>query len=378
MKLIIFHPTLPAYRRDFFKALDQKLKKEGTELTIIHGTSFFNKPINPDASPAYSTIPLKTKESNFFGFHIIRWKGVFKEIKRIKPDMVIILFCPGNVTLWLVQLYCYMRRIKVGLWGNGSGRREIKGLKKNLRGAFHKFFLRRADFHVCYGSKFQKELFEMGIDRSKVFVAQNTINVEKILSASPDVNRNLNNEYFNFLYVGAIERKKNLDLTIKAIARLIREGHKIKFSIVGQPALDELKALVIEEKMEENIFVLGFKPESEIPSYFTEADIFLLPVMGGLSINEAMAYGLPLISTIADGTIVDLLYDGENGYFLNEEPDVENLYETCKKAILGGKEKLEEMGTRSRQIIGEKALLSNMVSGFEKAINYGKEKLTKS
>ena len=125
------------------------------------------------------------------------------------------------------------------------------------------------------------------------------------------------------------------------------------------------------EKMEKNIFVLGFKSDKEIPSYFFNGDVFLLTGMGGLAVNEAMAYGLPIISTVADGTIVDLLFEGKNGYYLYEIPDFDNIYEVCKKTLQNSKTQLWEMGNLSRQIVTEKAPLSNMVNKFEKAILYG-------
>jgi glycosyltransferase involved in cell wall biosynthesis len=129
--------------------------------------------------------------------------------------------------------------------------------------------------------------------------------------------------------------------------------------------------LVREEKMEKDIFVLGYKSDEEIPAYFLNADVFLMPGTGGLAINEAMAYGLPVISTIADGTIIDLLYEGKNGYYLNENASLENIYSVCKTALNIDKTHLLEMGNISRQIISEKATLYNMVHNYEKAILYG-------
>ena len=371
MKLVILHSILPAYRKDFFELLDMQLKKQDIELTVLHGTSHF-KQINSDTDPKYSTVPMLTKEFRFFGYRIVWWKGTFKKLRNIKPDMVIILFSPGNLTFWLVQLYCYIYKIKVGIWSNGSVRKEITGIKKKIRGVLLNFFLFRAKFHICYGTRYKKELLALGIEESKLFVAQNTINVEKILSFCADKKRDISHEYFNFLSVGVLIRDKNLDLAIRAISRLCREGYKVQFNIIGKGSIiEELRSRVKEEKMEENIFVLGYKSDAEINSYFLNADVFLMPGTGGLAINEAMAYGLPIISTIADGTLADLLFEGKNGYYVNEIASQENIYEVCKTILQDNKIHLMEMGNLSRQIVSEKATLSNMVNNFEKAILYG-------
>jgi glycosyltransferase involved in cell wall biosynthesis len=371
MKLIILHSILPAYRKDFFELLNRQLRKRDIELTVMHGTSHF-KQINSDTDPKYPAVPMLTKEIKFLGYRIVRWKGIFRRLRSLKPDMVIILFSPGNLTFWLVQLYCYLYKIKIGIWSNGSVRKEITGLKKKIRGTFLNFFLFRAKFHLCYGSRYKKELLALGVEESKIFVAQNTINVEKILSFCAGRKRESSGEYYNFLSVGVLIKDKNIDLAIRAISRLIREGYKVRFNIIGKGTIiEELRSLVKEEKMDESIFVLGYKSDDEIPEYFLNADVFIMPGTGGLAVNEAMAYGLPLISTIADGTIIDLLIEGRNGYYVDETASVENIYEICKKVLEKGKNQLIEMGNLSRQIVTEKATLQNMVDNFEKAILYG-------
>jgi glycosyltransferase involved in cell wall biosynthesis len=371
MKLLILHSILPAYRKDFFELLNRQLLKKDIELTVMHGTSHF-KQINSDTDPKYPAVPMLTKEFRFFGYRIVRWKGIFGKLRSLKPDMVIILFSPGNLTFWLVQLYCYLYKIKVGIWSNGSVRKEITGIKKKIRGMFLNFFLFRARFHLSYGSRYKKELLAMGIKKSKIFVAQNTINVEKILSFCESRKREPSSGYFTFLSVGVLIKDKNIDLAIRAFSRLIREGYRVRFNIIGKGLIiEELRSLVKEEKMEENIFVLGYKSDDEIPSYFLDADVFIMPGTGGLAINEAMAYGLPLISTVADGTIIDLLIEGWNGYYVNEVASVENIYEVCKTVLNKEKTELTGMGERSRQLVIEKATLQNMVNNFEKAILYG-------
>jgi glycosyltransferase involved in cell wall biosynthesis len=370
MKLIILHSILPAYRKDFFETLSNQLKKKDIELTVMHGTSTF-KQINSDTNPGYAAVPMPTKEFNPFGFRLVWWKGTFKQIRQIDPDMLIILFNPGNISFWLVQLYAYRRKIKIGLWSNGSVRKEITGVKKNVRQIFLNFFLRRAKVHLCYGSRYKKELLSMGIKESDIFVAQNTINVEKILTFCKERKREVSGEKVNFLTVGVLIRDKNIDLGIKAVSMLIREGYKASFTIIGKgKILEELRALVMEEKMEENIFLTGYKSDEEIPSYFMAADVFIMPGVGGLAVNEAMAYGLPILSTMADGTIPDLLEEGRNGYFFDNYPSLENIYNVCRKTLQKSKAELIEMGDQSRQIVKERATLQNMVDNFEKAIIY--------
>ena len=88
-------------------------------------------------------------------------------------------------------------------------------------------------------------------------------------------------------------------------------------------------------------------------------DIFLAAGLGGLAINEAMAYGLPIISTNADGTICDLI-DG-NGYLMDRFNDAELQAKYLEEFIQKSPEEKIHMSKRSEEIISTKASLANMV-----------------
>jgi glycosyltransferase involved in cell wall biosynthesis len=372
MKLAILLPTLPAYRKDFFERLDEELSKNEVSLTVLHGTQFLKKSVKSDVNPKYRAFPVKTSEFNIAGYRIVWWTGILKKIRTLKPDGIVILFSPGNISLWLVQIFCYISKIKVGIWSCGFTRMEVTGIRRKFRGFLLNYFLFHAKFHICYGTNYKNSLLEMGIDSSKIFVAQNTLNVEDILKIEISDRNKKNSPTVSFLFVGALIREKNLDKAIRAFARLVRDGFDLILNIVGQGSIiKDLQTIVLEEGMESKIFITGPKYGNELTSYFLNADIFIMPGTGGLAVNEAMAYGLPVLSTIGDGTVTDLLVEGENGYYLNEKASVDDIYSKCRFAMTRERALLQKMGQRSREIIIEKATLQNMVSGFKSAIIKG-------
>lgn len=372
MKIAILLPTLPAYRKDFFVKLDDDLASIDIQMTVLHGTQFLNKSIKTDNNPQYIAFPVKTSEFLLAGYRMVWWTGIIRKIHSLKPDAVIILFSPGNIKLWLVQIYCYLFKIKVGIWSCGFTREEVTGLKRKVREAILNYFLFRADFHICYGTSYKNTLLGMGISSSKIFVAQNTLNVENILTRDISQRGKNTSATVSFLFVGALISEKSLDVAIRAFAKLAGDGYNILFNIVGQGSIiEELRSLVINEKMESCIFIPGPKYGNELSSFFLNADIFIMPGTGGLAINEAMAYGLPVLSTIGDGTVSDLLIESENGYYLDDKANVDNIYSKCVYIITHDKERLLNMGVRSRQIILEKATLQNMVACYKSAIING-------
>jgi glycosyltransferase involved in cell wall biosynthesis len=61
-----------------------------------------------------------------------------------------------------------------------------------------------------------------------------------------------------------------------------------------------LKKFVRNIGISKSVIFTGFVPESEIPSYYKAADIFVMPSVYepfGISALEAMSYGCPVIAT---------------------------------------------------------------------------------
>ncbi len=69
--------------------------------------------------------------------------------------------------------------------------------------------------------------------------------------------------------------------------------------------------------MEFAICFKGFVQSSALPDAFAQADVFVLPSRHdgwGLVINEAIAAGMPVITTDCVGAAADLVEDGRNGF----------------------------------------------------------------
>ena len=86
---------------------------------------------------------------------------------------------------------------------------------------------------------------------------------------------------------------------------------------------------------------IGAKHGAELKPYFEQADLFVLPGTGGLAVQEAMSYGLPVIVAKGDGTQDDLVREG-NGWQIQPE-DYGALVSAMKNA-LSDRARLREMG----------------------------------
>jgi len=169
------------------------------------------------------------------------------------------------------------------------------------------------------------------------------------------------------IHVGRLVPWKKTDLLIRAVSLLIKEIPDISLVIVGDgPQREELENLAKELGVENNVKFAGavYKP-LELGKYLMDADIYVLAGMGGLSINEAMAFGKPVICSVCDGTEKDLVTDSVNGYFFRPN-DVYDLANKMRQLILDP-ERIRSMGEESRKIIREKVNIDTVSDRFVEA-----------
>ena len=74
----------------------------------------------------------------------------------------------------------------------------------------------------------------------------------------------------------------------------------------------------------------GARHGAELAAYFSAADLFVLPGTGGLAVQEAMSYGLPVIMGQGDGTN-DQLVRTENGWQIPPDDLSALVGQPCKR-----------------------------------------------
>ena len=124
---------------------------------------------------------------------------------------------------------------------------------------------------------------------------------------------NLSPSDFIILSVGELNKNKNHEIIIKALALL--NDSNIHYIICGKvDQLKELKLLAKENHMEKQVHFMGYR--KDIAEIYEQADIFAFPSIReglGLAALEAMYVGLALITSNVRGP-VDYMENGKTGY----------------------------------------------------------------
>lgn len=116
------------------------------------------------------------------------------------------------------------------------------------------------------------------------------------------------------------------------------------------PERGNLERRAIELNLAERVRFLGFVNQSQLPSAYRAADLFVLPSLFepfGLVVNEAMLCGLPVAVSDRVGAKFDLVRPDENGYVF-PAGDVEALAAILQR-ILPDAEKRARMGAAARR-----------------------------
>lgn len=121
-----------------------------------------------------------------------------------------------------------------------------------------------------------------------------------------------------FIYVGRLWWGKGLTYLLDAFAAVQRTvPEPVSLMLVGDGPEEEILRTRVWELGLENVVFTGFRQGWQLPRYYAAADVFAFPSLGepfGLVIGEAMAYGLPVVSTSTVGEIRDRVEEGGNGF----------------------------------------------------------------
>ncbi|MFE4350594.1 glycosyltransferase family 4 protein [Peribacillus butanolivorans] len=167
---------------------------------------------------------------------------------------------------------------------------------------------------------------------------------------------------FVVLSVGELNKNKNHETVIKAIAKL--NNPNVHYVICGQGILEDyLIKLIKELGLERKVKLLGYR--KDIDEICKVADVFAFPSFReGLSVSlmEAMASGLSVVCSDIRGNS-DLIEDGKGGFLIKPE-DVDGFVNALQK-ILSNKSYKETFGEFNKNAI-EKYNIENVISDMKK------------
>ena len=119
------------------------------------------------------------------------------------------------------------------------------------------------------------------------------------------------------LFVGRLDQRKGLTVLLRAMPRVLGDVPDARLVVVGRgPGESEARRLVGELGIEPAVRFVGFVPAVELPRYYSSADLYCAPTLGGESFGivliEAMAAGAAIVASDITG-YNEVVEDGRTG-----------------------------------------------------------------
>jgi len=145
-----------------------------------------------------------------------------------------------------------------------------------------------------------------------------------------------------FLFISYDLKKKGIEPLVEAASKLKISGkNNFKIIVIGGLPYGALSRQINNLNLEDMIIFTGQVRSTE--EYYANSDVFVLPTYYdacSLVVIEAMACGLPSITTTANGAS-GIITDGENGYVISHPPGSLDLAK--KMRLLLDHEKRQQM-----------------------------------
>lgn len=359
------------YRIPLFNELHDQFNQRGIKLLIVFAASGYKRrKFELDSSEMkFDFRILKSIKFNFGNNEktIFTYSGLNKVLSGFNPDKVIVTgFSLGTIKIWWKSLFSSVKYI---IWSGAieSGYRPDSFIRKFQR----KMLVKRASAFVSYGSKAKEYLIKIGARPDRIFIGINTVDTEFFRNETNKAREQLKPAGpIRLIYFGYLVPRKNVGRLIDIIEEIALTRNDFVLDILGDG--DERKML--EDRVSQNgindvVKFHGFVQKNDLPKFLAQSSCFLFQTdfdVWGLVINEAMAAGVPVLSTVNAGATFDLIEDGKTGFIVdyNNKQDVVSKLNT----LLNNHQLIKQMSREAQKFIEQRASLKVSAKGFMDSI----------
>jgi glycosyltransferase involved in cell wall biosynthesis len=251
-------------------------------------------------------------------FKGIQNKNLIQLIESYNPDALLVYGWSFQSHLQVLRYFKGKKKILFRGDSNLLDEPDGFSFKKIVRRIFLKWVYSYIDVALYTGIANKNYYLKHGIKNHQLIYAPHAVENERFYDDSFKtysekakewkLQLGISPESLVFLFAGKWEPKKNPFLLLEAF-RLI-QNKSIRLILVGNGILE--KQVKEVANLDDRIILLGFQNQQLMPVVYRLGDVFVLPSDGpgetwGLSVNEAMACGRPVIVSNKCGCAAELV-----------------------------------------------------------------------
>lgn len=257
--------------------------------------------------------------------------------------------------------------------------RHFPDLPSRRRSNVNRLLLRKRDRLVGVGGAVRQALIDNeGLPSTRVEVVYNGVDLKALATVSADARQRLRAEFgfsstdFLAIQVARLHELKDHQTALRAIAEVSRHQPHIRLLIVGEgDQRSAIEAAVREQKLKEHVVLAGNR--ADVADLLAASDVFLMSSISEgipLTIIEAMAAGLPVVST-AVGGIPEMIQHGQNGFLAeagNHQSLASSLISLQQDSAL--RKSIAEKGReRATELFSQQGMLNGYNRIYEEMLN---------
>lgn len=249
----------------------------------------------------------------------------------------------------------------------------LPGMRRGVFGRIKQAILLSSNSVVAMSRESLAELSSAGYPASRVLISPNGIKLNQLKQPGHARSRPC-----KVVFVGRLNEEKQLGILLTVWADVCRTKQAAHLHIWGQGPLDaELRQQAADLGIERHLTFCGHV--ANVPERLTEMDMFVLPSRAEGNSNailEAMAAGLPIVSTDIGGTAMQV---GPAGRAFLCEPSDATALRTALSRLISNAPLRRSVGAAMRRRVEDHFDIEKIAATYEAAyLNLGKRRANMS
>ena len=307
------------------------------------------------------------KKRSRFDFFKLIFRLAYRIYPKVKPDIVVSFLSYANFISIFSRVFSFSIKPSIVVSEHSSTSISLRlNRLKRINMLLLKNIYPLTDKIIVVSKGIKKDLIQnFNISDKKIKLIYNAINLPEIEKLSKE---SVTTELFNddipiVIACGRLTYEKNFPLLLNSFSKVLKK-HNAKLLILGEgEEKGKLVKLSCILEIDDKVFFLGFQKNPF--KYMAKSDVFVLSSIYegfGNVIVEAMACGIPVISTDCPSGPGEIITDGVNG-FLVPVGDILAMSDVILKLLKD--EKLRKDIAAAGKIRAGDFLVEKMVSEYE-------------